>query len=811
MANYSFNIMLRYLWKNRLFTLLNIVGLAVGISACWVIYSIVSYEFSFDNKIPGSEQVYRVVSRFKFDDKESGNAGVPEPLPDAIKEQMPGVAEVIPVWNRWKTVTGVSTTEAGTVRRFDTPDDQISTTVAYFNLVPYQWLAGNATQALNGPDQVILTRSRAEKYFPGVQPAAVMGKTIMYNDTIPVIVTGVVADLTFPSSFPWNEIFALSAQELASDNWTGVSSQRALYVRVKPHTDVEKLTAAITHMATAPAKEEMLKYHYERWHKLLPMKEVHFTKEYGENVIHKANKKVLYGLIGIAAFLLILACINYVNLTTAQVPQRSREIGIRRTLGSGRWQLIRPFLLETLAITLLSVGVSFFLARIATTAFSNIMPGGMNLYTNYLGIALFLVVLVIAVTVLAGMYPGWLITRVEAVNMMRGKDAGQTGKRGLVLRKSLIVFQFTVAQLFIVGAVIVGRQLHYLLHADTGFNKDAVVLAYVPWQIRLSPKYEDSHFLVQHEIKQLPGVEAVAMGQAPMNTSFNSDMYQYIDAAGNKKDVLMYFKFADTAMLGLYKIPLLAGRNLAPSDTLKEVVLNETAVKAFGFASPTAAVGQYVMAEENKRVPIVGVVKDFHTAGFHIKIEPTAMLTRKSELSVFNIRLSGQPEQWQQQLAKIEAIWKKHYPETPFDYKFYDDTVKEMYESEATTGKIVNVATAICIVVSCLGLFGLSTLTAWQRVKEIGIRKVLGASVAGIVQLISFDFIKLVAIAILIASPLAWWAMHHWLQDFAYRVNISIWWLLGAAGIALVIALITMSYQSVRAAVVKPVKSLRSE
>jgi len=803
--------MFRYLWKSRLFTLLNIVGLAVGISACWVIYGIVSYEFGFDRKITDKEQVYRVVSRFKFEGQESGNGGVPVPLVTAIKEQLPGVAEVIPVWNQWKSVAGVSTTTGGTVRRFDPPEDQISTTTAYFNLVPYRWLAGSAAQALSAPYQVVLTRSRAEKYFPGVEPAAVLGKTVLYNDTIPVKVAGVVADLSFASSFPWSEIFALQPQALAGGNWDGVSSQNTIYLKLKPETDVAKLTKTISEMSVAEIKADMEKYHYERWHQLIPMKEVHFSSGYGENVVHKANKKVLWGLMGIAGFLLVLACINYINLTTAQVPQRSREIGIRRTLGSGRWQLIRPFLLETLAITLLAVAVSFFLARIATGAFSNIMPQGMRLYTSYWSIGVFLLLLIVVVTLLAGIYPGWLITRVEAVNMMRGKDAGQTGRKGLILRKSLIVFQFTVAQLFILGAVIVGKQLHYLLHADMGFNRDAVVLASVPWQIINNEKYKDRHFVAQQEIKQLSGVEGVTMGQAPVNTSFNSTMYQYIDAAGKKTDIQIYLKFADSATIGLYRIPLLAGRNLEPCDTLKEVVLNETAAKAFGFTTPAAAVGQYILAEENKRVPIVGVVKDFHIAGLQTKIEPAALIMRKNMLTCFNIRLSGKPEQWQQELAKIQAIWKKHYPETPFNYKFYDDSLRDIYDSEVTTGKIVNVATAVCIIVSCLGLFGLSTLTAWQRVKEIGIRKVLGASTTEIVRVLSVDFLKLVLVAAIIAVPAAAYYMQGWLKDFAYHINMAWWVFLSAGLLAAIIALATISFQAIKAALANPVKSLRTE
>lgn len=813
MLNSYLKTTLRHLWKNRLFTSLNIVGLAVSISACWVIYGIVSYEFSFDKKIPDRAHIYRVLSRFKYEGDESGNAGVPEPLAKAVKEQVPGVAEAVPVWTRWKTVSRVSTVNSkGALLKFDAPDDQVSTTQSYFTLVSYRWLAGAAASALNAPDAVVLTRSRAEKYFPGLSPAAVLGKTIVYNDTIPVKVSGVVADLGYPSSFPWNEMFGLSEKKISSGNWNGVSSNTTLFLRLQENAKPANVVKAINEISGKRAAEMMKKYHFQRWHTLIPLDEVHFSSEYGENKVQKANKKVLYGLMGIAAFLLLLACINYINLTTAQVPQRAKEIGIRKTLGSSRWYLIRQFLLETVAITLLSVAVAFSLSRMAVSLFSNMMPAGMDLYADYTRIIVFLVLLIVTVTLLAGWYPGWLITRVQPVNIMRGKAAGKSGKKGLLLRKNLIVFQFTIAQLFIIGAVIMGRQLHYLLNKDLGFNKEAVVMVDVPWKITIDSTYRNRQFVMQQALQQLPGVEAVAMGQAPMSSSFNSDMFQRVNDQGKMFEIQLYMKYVDTGMLALYDIPLLAGRNIAASDTVREVVINEAAVKAFGFASPEAAVGGTIKETEGKTLPVVGVVRDFHTGSFNYKIEATALMSEKASLTTFNMKLhASRPGEWQQVLKQVEGIWKKNYPEAPFAYSFYDTKLKELYEAELNTGRIINVATAICIIISCLGLFGLSTLTAWQRVKEIGIRKVLGASVAGIVRMLSFDFIKLVLIAIVIASPIAWWAMHQWLQHFAYRVSIS-WWMFLAAGVAaLLIALLTMSFQAIKAAVVKPVKSLRSE
>ncbi|GAB3264263.1 ABC transporter permease [Larkinella harenae] len=808
MMNNCLKTTLRHLWRNRLFTVLNVLGLSIGISGCWVIYRIVSYEFSFDQQHPNRERVYRVVSRFKYDGVESGNAGVPKPLFEAVRQQVPGVEQAVPVWDHWKQSVRIPGAAVG-ADQFSEPKNQIVTNRQYFDLVPYRWLAGSAATALDAPNQVVLTQSRAERYFPGVEAAKVLGRTIVYDDTVAVRVSGVVADLDFPSSFNAQEIFLLETKGDINEQWGGVSSNNRLYLQLAAQVVPQTVLKQINAISYRHGAENMKKYHFQRWHIMMPLSEVHFSTEYGENM-RKANPNVLYGLMGIAAFLLLLACINYINLTTAQVPQRTKEIGIRKTLGSSRWHLIRQFLGETLVITVLAILVSYLLSIWVMAEFRELIPEEMAQYGNYWKMAVFLLGLMLSVTVLSGWYPGWLITRVQAVSIMRG--AVSVGKNRLTLRKSLIVFQFVVAQLFIVGTLLVGQQLHYLLNKDLGFDREAVLLVQVPWKLWNNPAYKDRQFTMQQELAKQPGIASVALGESPMNTSFSSDNFQYKNNQGQIMERSVFFKTIDTTLLSLYKIPLLAGRNLAAADTVREYILNEAALHAFGFRSPQEAIGKFIQKLEGKAIPVVGVVRDFHTGTFYKKIEPLILTNEKQSLRTFNIKLqSSNPEQWQAAIRQMEPVWKTFYPTEPFEYKFYDSTLEEMYASERNTARIINLATAVAVIISCLGLFGLSTLIAYQRVKEVGVRKVLGATVLSIVGLLTRDFLKLVLVAILIASPVAYYFTDKWLQDFAYKIDIDWWIFVAGAAMAILIAFVTVSFQSIRAALMNPVKSLKNE
>ncbi|GAB4046665.1 ABC transporter permease [Spirosoma litoris] len=806
----------RQLWRNRLFTALNVIGLSIGLSACWIIYRIVSFDFSFDTQNPNRDRIVRIVSQFVFDGQESGNPGTPIPMADAVRREVSGVERSIPIYEKWMKHVQIPQ-PTGKPVLFDDVKNVVATDTNYFRMVPYQWLAGNPAQALARPNQVVLTQSRAAQYFPGLLPQQLMNRTITYWDTVNVQVAGVVADLPYASDFSGKEFMSLSTLKTSvnPEEWGNTNSDVQLFLMLADKADQKQVESQINLISTKNSGEILKKWgNMKRWHTLQPLADLHFGVELHERD-RRANKQVLYGLIGLASFILILAIINYINLASAQVPQRAREIGIRKTLGSRRWPLIFQFLGETAAITLLAFGLSYGLSRFFFSEFGDLVPEDMDQYVNWPMLVLFLIGLLILVTLLAGLYPGRLITRFQPVAVLRGQT-GYTlneGQNRLSLRKSLIVFQFFIAQLFIVGALIVGQQLQYSLQADMGFVRDAVLTANVPWNNKEENRVSRLEALKQ-ELKKLPGVSAVSLGNQPASNSYSSNTHQYTGKKG-KVELNLYRKYVDTDYIPLYQLPLIAGRNLQPSDTIREYVLNETATKAFGFNRPQDAIGAFLKengGDAGRLVPIVGVVRDFHTRSFKEKIQPTALMMERGNLNTFNIKLaSGQPTDWQNTIASLNSTWKRFYPDVPLDYKFYDQTLEDFYKQERQLSRVVNLATGIAILISCLGLFGLATLMAFQRTKEIGIRKVLGASIARVVTLLSKDFLKPVLLAIVLASPLAWYVMNKWLQEFAYKIDIA-WWTFAMAGLlALGIALLTVSFQSIKAALVNPAKSLRSE
>ncbi|NUO00227.1 MAG: ABC transporter permease [Saprospiraceae bacterium] len=802
------NLTLRHLWRNRVFTALNIAGLAIGLSAAWIMYQYVSFEFSYDAQNPQRDQIYRVSSRFMFDGKESGNAGAPTPMA-AVAPTIAGVEAAVPVFNIW-----VKSVELGlpgsNSKKIEDVENVVQTNAQYFQLAGYQWLAGSPSAALTRPDQVVLTRSRAAEYFPGFAPEQLIGQTITYDDTLAIQISGIVEDLGYPSSFIGQEFRALPKIETEKKFWSGVNSSNQLFLQLEKNADPDAVLAQFNRLSSENAGSDLAKWNMSRWHVMQSLSEIHFGTEYGSH-IRTANKKVLFALMGVAGFLLLLACINYINLSTAQIPQRAREIGIRKTMGSSRSAILKHFLGETAVVAIVATTVAAGLTSAFFTGFGDLLPDDVLKFVNYGPTALFLVVLITVVSLLSGLYPGWLITKAQPVQVLRGQiDSG--GGRRATLRKGLIVFQFAIAQLFIAGAIVVGQQLQFMLNNDLGFNRDAVVLLDIPWELMEKPAYKEKHFTLRETIEKLPGVAKVSLGQPLFDNSFSSNNHIYHNEKGEAIQRNVYRKYADPELIPLYELPLLAGRNLLPSDTVREYVLNENAVKAFGFPTPQAAIGQLLQEGEGPSYPIVGVVSDFHAASFSAPIEPLAFMTDRSQLSTLNIKLaSNNPADWQVVFHDLEKEWKQFYPSEPFEYEFYDDKLKLAYEEEANMARIINLATGVALLISCLGLFGLAAFMAQRRTKEIGIRKVLGASMANLVGLLSKEFLLLVLLAFGIAIPVVYSLLEKWLALFVYRIEIQ-WWMFALTGsLAIAVAFLTVSFQSVKAALANPVKSLRSE
>ncbi|RYE21614.1 MAG: FtsX-like permease family protein, partial [Sphingobacteriaceae bacterium] len=578
-----------------LFTSLNIFGLAISISACWVIFRIVDYEFSYDRNLPNKNAIYRVITGYVFDEKESYNGGVSAPLYQGVREQIAGLNYVVPVLGKHIAAVVIDQPNQKPTLIED-QEDIMATDVSYFNMLHYQWLAGNQSTALKAPESMVLTENRAKQYFPGKKLSDVLNRTITYyshRDTIQRTVTGIVADFKTPTEFTAQEFCALPTKAYTQNAWNNTNSSDKLYLQLKPSTNPENLTKQIKNIAATQInffkKKEANSNEYKNWFRLMPLNESHFSGYVQEGEIRKASKPVMYSLTGVALFLLILACINYINMSVASIPQRAKEIGVRKTLGSSQSALIGQFLSETMITTFLAGSISYIFSVFAFWLLKDIIPPGITPITNFFQLIIFILVLAVIVTMLAGLYPAWLITRVKAATIFRGTSTGLKTSNGFSLQKVLIVFQFVIALIFITSALIVGKQLQFALKADMGFNKDAIVVIEVPWKYASDKKYENKQFTLLSELKRIAGIQKISLGNVPMENGGSSSQYQYLQNRKEPVKIQVFKKWIDTTYLKVYNMKLLAGRNLHASDTTNEFVINETAVKAFGFASPQEA------------------------------------------------------------------------------------------------------------------------------------------------------------------------------------------------------------------------------
>jgi len=804
----SAKITLRHLWKNKLFTALNIIGLAIGISACWMVFTIVQHELSFDKKVPDAAYINQIISMDNEKGVDKGFPGVPLGLAQLMVDQALPDALVVPIYNQNVERISVASEKEGPAVNYENPEKIIGTLKSYFDLLPYEWVAGNAKSAFSNTHQVVLTTSRAKQYFPKENPEELLGKTITLDSTLYQI-SGLVKDLPFQSSFQAEVFIPISDADWSTHNWMGMNSNHNVYIKTKNQASLDRLLQVVQNEYNNTAAAEHAKYGAPIKFVPFPLTKKHFEPQYNSYGM-AANMKVLYGLMAIGGFLLLLACINYINLSTAQVPQRAKEIGIRKTLGAKPAAITRDFLLETLLISLLALLLSWPITTLFQHFYPEFIPENLQRYSQPTLLIGFLLLLVTLISLLSGLYPAYLINKVRAIETLKGKlDTKIKGTR-LNLRKTLIVFQFVIAQFFIVCALIMGKQLDFTISSDLGFEHEAVVNVQMPYKF-----YHDAEvnpFLYKEALKKHPEIAAVALGHEPLNSSYWGSVYYLANDTG-KIQIQLPRKYIDEDYLDLYKIKLLAGKNLLRTENENGVLINESTLQELGLKTPEEAVGKSLIAYDKSLVPIIGVFKDFNQRSLREKIAPLMLMSssKRGQLQLFNIKLSQDRKQWAEAIAILEKEWKNFYPNTPFDYKFNDERMKSIYENEQRTAKLINLATMVTILISCFGLFGLSTLTASQRTKEIGIRKVLGASASRIVAMLSKDFAQLILVAVIIASPVAWWAMNKWLENFVYRIDIEWWIFLTAGFLALLIAFFTIGYQATKAALLNPIKSLRDE
>jgi ABC-type antimicrobial peptide transport system permease subunit len=812
-------IALRGFGRHKLFTFINVVGLSIGISAAVVIYLIVHFDFTFDKFHKDGDRIYRVVTNYTYSGDAGFNSGVCGPMGGAVKTQVTGIDVVAPFFTLGQPDVFIPGNTDVPVR-FKNQENIILADGNYFKIFEYKWLAGSVQQALDAPNQVVLTSDQAKKYFPTLSYDQMIGKIVTY-DTLKTTVTGIVQTIKENTDFNFHDFISYTtnqanktiADQLQLTKWGATNSESQLFVKLSPKTTTAHIEKQINDIFSKNYKERAGVSH--SYH-LQPLSDMHFNENYYNFFDDRiASKTTLYGLLAIASFLLLLGCINFVNLTTAQATQRAKEIGIRKTMGSSRKQLILQFLSETFFITLVAVIISIVLAPLILKLFADFIAPGIS--ANLLGqrdLILFLVVLTVVVSLLSGFYPAILLSGYNPIMVLKNQSVSNSSKsRNAYLRKFLTITQFIIAQFFIMATILVSKQIYYVMHKDMGFKKDAILIISAPWKNLTIKK---NKLLIDY-IRSIPQVSLAGLGGLPPSEDgSNSTESTYRDG---KKEVKIELdeKYGDENYINVYHIKLLAGRNLRASDSTSGFLINETYARLINPQHPLEAVGKQIEKfNGDKTMQVIGVVGDFNQMSLHESITPLAILEGNQTYNYARVHVALKPEtpggnEWKTAIAQMGTYWKQIYPDDDFDYKFFDDNIAKFYVSEKQTATLLAWATGLSIFISCLGLLGLAIYTTNQRTKEIGIRKVLGASVAQIVTLLSTEMVSLILIAFVVITPIAWWAMNKWMQSFADRTTIS-WWIFVLSGVGMIItAVFVSSFQTVKAAIASPVKSLRSE
>ncbi|MFN0033878.1 MAG: ABC transporter permease [Saprospiraceae bacterium] len=816
LSNYL-TLALRNLRKNPLYSGLNIFGLSLGIATCVLIALYVRDELSFDAFNEKAERIFRVNSDVHFGGMESRYAVVPPPLGGTMKRDYPQVEEFCR-FRQWGMIT-IKKDELSLEEPLNSYVDG-----SIFKIFTLPFVEGDPNTALDEPNTVVITESTARKYFG--TSTGVVGRTLRVNDNKDYRLTGVIRDIPAQAHFHFNVFFSMPSmgEEATSDTWLSHAFQT--YLLLRPDADAAGLNAlfpAMVEKYTAPQVAASMGMTYQDMtangdyvrYNLTNIRDIHLRSDRDEEMESGGDIRYVWIFSAVALFILLLACINFMNLSTARSAGRAREVGVRKVLGSARRALVGQFLAESFVLTGVAFVLALGLASLALPYFNDFSGKEIRLFAearagNFWGlsdVALPLLILAVFTALLAGSYPAFILSSFRPLEVLRGNSPSLGGQGRAWLRSSLVVFQFFTSVALVICVLTVQQQLHFVQTKKLGFEKDRLVLLRNTWWLQRSTE------TFRQELLQMPGVESVTTSNFyPVPGMRNTGSYQPEGTTDPKSTLYADRWDLDFEYLQTLGMKLASGRDFDKNlrtDSFS-VILNESAVKMLGWQNPLGRklTIMNVDSENDPTYTVIGVVQDFHFENLRQTITPVVMHLG-GWTGMMGIRL--RPGDPQPALAAVGGLYNKYLPGKPFEYSFLDEDYGRQYRSELRIGKILGAFAGFAIFIACLGLFGLAAFTAEQRTKEIGIRKVLGASVAGITGLLAKDFLKLVVLAILIASPVAYYFMNLWLADFAYRIEIK-WWVFALAGVgAALVAALTVSFQSVRAALANPVKSLRSE
>ncbi|MDM8173671.1 ABC transporter permease [Olivibacter sp. 47] len=785
---------LRSLNRNRGYTLTNVLGLTLGIACKVFIFSLVKYHLSVDAFHAKKNRIYRIVTENRLEQTVYSPGG-PPPLGRAFREDYTFGEKVARIYVKRERL--ISLPHSSDNQKFLEEDGVAFAEPDFFHILDFPLVKGDKNTVLTNPNTALITERVAKKYFGDTDP---MGKIIRLDNKLNFRIDGILRDL--PENTDRRQEIYLSYGNLKDynpwagndNNWLSYADELQSFVLLKPGVLPATVNQAFHDFSSKYYDGNYVK----EWRfRLQPLSDIHFNPDFDG----KITKQSLWALSLIAVFLIITASVNFVNLATAQALNRAKEIGIRKTLGSFRKQLFWQFMVETALIVFIAIVLAFMVLYWALPLLRSVFEVPvMSIFFYDYYLLIFLPLLFLLITFLSGAYPGLVLAGFQPVLALKGKISERhTG--GFSLRRGLVVTQFTISQLLIIGTLVIAHQINFTRQTDMGFTKDAIVTLPLP----TSDKSTVS--TLRSEFSRLAGVERVSFcTQAPASESGNSFEIVY-DTRTEKENYDVVFKGGDEQYLSTFGLELLAGRNLHSSDTVREYLINETLAKKLG-VSNDGVIGKNAIINDTKGT-IVGVVKDFHNQSFHTGIDPLCITTQGDWYNRIAVKIN--PSNLRRTLEAIAPVWKVTFPNHVYEYDFLDDQIARFYEQDYRILRLVQTFAGIAIIIGCLGLYGLVSFMITQKTKEVGVRKVLGASIRNILWLYGREFVRLLLIAFLIATPVAWWIMNSWLENFVYRINIGAGIFIMAIAITLVIAMLTVGYRSLKAALMNPVKSLKTE
>jgi ABC-type antimicrobial peptide transport system permease subunit len=799
-----FKIAWRNLLRSKLRSTIHILGLGIGIAACFLVYNVVSYSYSFDIFHPQKDNIFQVTTLTRYQDQSWPNTGVPFPLAEVVNDEISGVLDK----SQFYTLEAPLVTFPSGGKSFGRTNGVVFSDAGFFRIFQREWLAGNLLSAMDLPNSVVITESSLNKYFSGLAPWEALGKELLYihQDSMLVQITGVVKDYTENSDITFTDFISLntiptlkSSPGFHMENWDNVNSNSQLFLLLENPGRTEDVQAGLDKIEKKYIKNEE---GGQTDFFIQPLSSLHFTGPYSTQ---RADKTVLRGLMGIGMIILLIACMNFINLETAQAIYRNKEVGIRKTLGSNRKQLILQFLVETYIFVFMGIAVSFLLSEGATHYLKDYLPDDLRIDLFSLENILFLIGISILLTILSGLYPALILSKYKPDSALKSSQVvGGKLSLGLFFRKNLTVIQFTLSIMFVIGVFTINKQMGFLSSQELGFDKEWVAYARAPF--RDSTKGQNN-LLIKKKLEQQSFVQAVSLSSDMVASQGLWTSRIEFDLEKEKRELEVQVKEIDQDFFRVNGLNLMAGRNI--HEVPEEVLINEALTFQMGFTTPREAVGKSFEFNE-KELRIVGVIQNFHSRTLRETIRPLIMFYESSPFQVINVRLASGTSLLAAKNT-MDLLYKEVYPVEDVQFAFLDETVEKFYEEDAKLKEILSLACGLAILISCMGLFGLTSFTISRRLKEISIRKVLGATVFQILYLVSKEYLLLMGIAFILGCVPAWLFLDHWLKSFSFRIEMP-WILFGAAGfMTLILCLLIVGVHSLKAAQKNPAEILKSE